>query len=332
MAAYSVVIRTYNRCELVLECVASVLAQTRPAEQVIVVDDGSTDDTVASLRARFPGVLVVEQPNLGRSVAANRGVALAEHDWICLLDDDDLWHREKLAAVDAYLTEHPDALAVNHPVWLFRTTAGKSRHTIFGLDIDFVARDLDECHAAAAAAAPSLDAADYLKIEGRSYQELLCRNAGAYSASVIRKEIFVAAGGMPPALAYGEDWTLFLNVARLTEWRTLERRLAFYRIHDEQSTRSGSNDKAMLVAHLLVWFGGRPLPGQRAQGEVLEALSACQGAYRPMVQRALWGALRRGRFRLARDLRTLGRPLVIDRWSWLCVHLPPRLTARLGID
>jgi glycosyltransferase involved in cell wall biosynthesis len=327
---YSAVIRTYNRCEYAAECVRSVLAQTRPPDEVIVVDDGSTDGTADHLRGEFPRVRVVEQgTNLGRSVAANRGVYLAEHDWICLLDDDDLWHRDKLAAVDGYLEEHPDCLAVNHPVWFFRTEAGGPQMTGFGFEVDFVARNLEECHDAVEAGDPSKNDTGYLEIRGQSYAKLLERNRGGYSASVIRKDVFVSAGGLPPALTSAEDWTLFLNVARLTEWHTLERRLAFSRVHGSQSTGEVGNATAILAAHLSVWFGGRPLPGRHTEREVRDELVRYQDEYGRLAQTMLWTAVRRRRWRLARDVRRLARPLIRGGRNWLFVHVPPRISHRL---
>src|SRR5207249_6277270 len=122
-----------------------------------------------------------------RSVATNRGAFQAQHDWICLLDDDDLWHRDKLAAVDRYLDEHPECAALNHPVWFFRADPDGSETSSFGFEVDFVARTLDECHAAVEAGDPSRNDVTYLDIRGRSYRKLLERNRGAYSASVIRR-------------------------------------------------------------------------------------------------------------------------------------------------
>jgi glycosyltransferase involved in cell wall biosynthesis len=327
---YTVVICTYNRRDQASECVQSVLQQTRPPEQVIVVDDGSLDGTAEYLRDRFPTVDVVEQPNLGRSLAANHAIALAAHEWICLLDDDDLWHRDKLAETDGYLAEHPDCLAVNHPVWFFLdSSANPTPTTAFGFDIDFVARDLQECHAAVAEGDPSRNDASYLSIYGESYERLLNRNAGAYSASVIRRDVLIGAGGLPPSLTSADDWTLFLNVARLAEWHTLPRRLAFYRVHGAQSTGDATNARAILAAHLVVWFGGRPFPDRRTSDDVRRELAKHQVVYRELVQLLLWSSLKHGRFQLALEVRRLGRPLVSGWRNWMYVHLPPRVTTRL---
>jgi glycosyltransferase involved in cell wall biosynthesis len=87
---FSVVISTYNRSRLVLRAVASVLAQEGVDLEVVVVDDGSSDDTLAVLgQLDDPRLRVVERPNGGFSAARNSGIAAATRDWVTFLDDDD---------------------------------------------------------------------------------------------------------------------------------------------------------------------------------------------------------------------------------------------------
>ena len=108
-ATVSVVIPTRDRAERVGEAVASVLAQTRPADEVWVVDDGSTDGTPALLRERFGGAIeVVETPPRGVSAARNEGLRRAGGDWIAFLDSDDLWQPTKLERQLAALADEAD--------------------------------------------------------------------------------------------------------------------------------------------------------------------------------------------------------------------------------
>jgi glycosyltransferase involved in cell wall biosynthesis len=88
----SVIIPTYNRAEYVVQSVESVLAQTFPDHEVIVVDDGSTDDTRAALErfARSPKFRYLHQANAGRSTARNTGIAEAKGEFLLFLDSDDL--------------------------------------------------------------------------------------------------------------------------------------------------------------------------------------------------------------------------------------------------
>src|SRR5689334_2160139 len=92
----SVVIPTYNRAELVGEAIDSVLGQSRPPLEVIVVDDGSTDDTADVVGRYGARVVYLRQPNCGPATARNVGVARARGDLIALLDSDDRWLPRKL--------------------------------------------------------------------------------------------------------------------------------------------------------------------------------------------------------------------------------------------
>ncbi len=93
----SVVIPTYNRAANVQNGIKSVLAQTFSDLEIIVVDDGSSDDTGKTLREVFGGqIRYYYQPNRGASVARNKGVEVARGEWIAFLDSDDLWEEDKL--------------------------------------------------------------------------------------------------------------------------------------------------------------------------------------------------------------------------------------------
>ncbi|HVP12275.1 MAG TPA: glycosyltransferase family 2 protein [Phycisphaerae bacterium] len=108
-AVISVVIPSYNSAGLVPDAIRSVLGQTRPADEIIVVDDGSRDETGQVCAEFGPAVRYIRQENAGASAARNTGIAASRGDWLAFLDADDLWDAEKLELQLAALVRHPDA-------------------------------------------------------------------------------------------------------------------------------------------------------------------------------------------------------------------------------
>jgi len=108
--AVSVVIPTYNRARLVVRAVASALAAVAKGDEVIVVDDGSTDGTEAALAPYRDRIHYLRTANQGAGTARNRGVREAHHPLIAFLDSDDEWMPDKLALQRTLMTRRPDVL------------------------------------------------------------------------------------------------------------------------------------------------------------------------------------------------------------------------------
>jgi glycosyltransferase involved in cell wall biosynthesis len=120
-ATVSVVIPTWNRGALLPLALDSVLAQTRPPDEILVVDDGSTDDTASRVRSGYPDVRLIEQGNLGVSAARNAGIRAASGSWIAFLDSDDRWLPEKLELQLDALKANPDHLLCHSDeIWIRR--------------------------------------------------------------------------------------------------------------------------------------------------------------------------------------------------------------------
>lgn len=115
----AVVIPTHNRSAVVGRAVHSVLNQTRPPSEVIVVDDGSTDGTTAMLKSRFQDrIRVVSQKQQGVAAARNTGIAASSAGLIALLDSDDVWLPEKLAHQVAFLREGGWRICQTEEIWI----------------------------------------------------------------------------------------------------------------------------------------------------------------------------------------------------------------------
>jgi len=106
----SVVIPAYNMGPSIARAVDSVLAQSRPADEIIVVDDGSIDDTAAVLKSYGSQIRPIHQENAGACAARNRGIQAASSDWIAFLDGDDEWIPQKLEMQIEHLRRNPDLL------------------------------------------------------------------------------------------------------------------------------------------------------------------------------------------------------------------------------
>lgn len=109
MIAISVIIPTYNRANLVPLAINSVLAQTHPAAEIIVVDDGSAQDMREVLAEYGSKIQVIRQTNTGLSGARNTGIRAARHDWIAFLDDDDEHAPDRLARAAESISRYPKA-------------------------------------------------------------------------------------------------------------------------------------------------------------------------------------------------------------------------------
>jgi len=103
----SVVIPTYNRSEFIAGAIDSVLAQTYTVDEIIVVDDGSIDDTKEVL-SQYDNIHVLYQTNRGVSCARNTGIKHAKNDWIAFLDSDDTWNDNKIEEQVNFHTSNPN--------------------------------------------------------------------------------------------------------------------------------------------------------------------------------------------------------------------------------
>jgi len=207
----SVVIPAYNAARYVAEAVDSVLAQSLPPREVIVVDDGSTDDTEAVVRRFQDRVRYVRQPNGGSAAARNRGIREARGELIALLDADDVWFPEKLKKQWECLRDHPEAGLV-HTNFYYCDENGDER--VLGV----LGRER----------------------VGRCYEIMFQDNGINNSTTLIRRECFDRVGLFDESFKTCQDYDLYLRMSRYYEFAFLDEPLAVYRRHDSNITNDNS--------------------------------------------------------------------------------------------
>lgn len=204
----SVIIPSFNRRNLLPRALDSVLQQTRPADEIIVVDDGSTDGTAAMLASRYPQVTLLQQNNGGVSKARNRGIHHASGDWIALLDSDDTWLPQKLQQQVTVIQQQPDSvLCHSDEIWIRRGKRVNPMHK-------------------------------HRKQGGNIFQHCLPLCVISPSASLIRRQILIELGLFDEALPACEDYDLWLRLCALYPVLYLDEPLITkYGGHDDQLSR-----------------------------------------------------------------------------------------------
>lgn len=178
----SVVIPTYNRARLLRRALDSVYNQSLPPQEVIVVDDGSDDDTADFIRRRYPEVRYQYQSKRGVSSARNRGIEMSCGEWIALLDSDDAWQPNKLHRQWKALQANPDYLACHtDEIWV--------RH---GRRVNPMKK--------------------HAKKGGRVFQDNLPLCAISPSSVIIHRKIFERVGRFDESLPVCEDYDLWLRI------------------------------------------------------------------------------------------------------------------------
>jgi glycosyltransferase involved in cell wall biosynthesis len=204
----SVVIPCYRQAHFLPEAIESALLQTYPHVEIIVVDDGSPDDTSA-VAARYPKVRCVRQPNRGLSAARNSGLRASAGEYLVFLDADDRLTVDALRSGVREMALHPECAFA----------AGEH-----GL--------IDE----KGTLLPSMPRP---QITSDHYREFLKTNFIWCPANVIyRRSVFAAVGAFDTSLTSGEDYDLYLRIARRFPVRTHQQIVAQYRAHRGSMSRN----------------------------------------------------------------------------------------------
>jgi glycosyltransferase involved in cell wall biosynthesis len=192
-ASYSVVINAYNEEEWIADAIHSVLLQTVPHLELIVVDDGSRDGTVEQVRrfADDPRVRLIEQPNAGPSAARNTGIAAATAEWVSFLDSDDLWMPSYLERVGGALAGRPEADIAYVEAW--RLDVGGRFFRAPALARQNPPED------------PPTDATEFLRL-------LIDRGNFVFVSTTVRRSVLEEVGGWRADLRSCEDFDLWIRI------------------------------------------------------------------------------------------------------------------------
>lgn len=208
MPFFSVIIPAYNRYQLLKRAIDSVLNQTFRDFELVVVDDGSTDETPGVATEYEGRITYIRQDNGGVSKARNRGIHLARSPYIAFLDSDDVWFPEKLNEQCSYLNSNPDVLIhQTDELWIRN---GKRINPM----------------------------KKHMKREGTIFLESLDRCMISPSSVVMKRDLFDRFGLFDEDLPVCEDYDLWLRIAAEERVGLIEKKLiAKYGGHSDQLSR-----------------------------------------------------------------------------------------------
>ncbi|MDE0029440.1 MAG: glycosyltransferase family A protein [Deltaproteobacteria bacterium] len=205
----SVIIPTHDRWPMLGEAVESVLVQTADNFELIVVDDGSTDDTACRLRDYGVRLTVLTQSRRGVAAARNHGASRASGGYLAFLDSDDLWHPHKLERQLSFMERHPEVeICQTDEIWIRNGVRVNPRNKHRKPSGDIFRASLDLCLVSP-------------------------------SAVMMRRDLFERVGGFDESLPVCEDYDLWLRIARDTEIPLIPEALVTKRGgHADQLSRS----------------------------------------------------------------------------------------------
>jgi len=218
----SVAITTYNQARFIGATIESVLAQTCPPDEIVVVDDGSQDGTAEVVGQFGDRVRLVRQRNGGVTRARNRAVRECRGDFVALLDGDDLWLPTKLERCLAALRLTPEAEVIAH-------------------DIETVSEDARQVleRGPMTARVAGLTAGDPPLFRD-CWQDLVADNPiWTTSQVMMRRDTFLAAGMSNPRFGNGSDYDLYLRLAGRLKFLLVPEVLTQWRQHDRSASGAG---------------------------------------------------------------------------------------------
>jgi len=260
----SVVIPAYNSAAYIADAITSIQKQSYPVFEIIVIDDGSSDDTLAVVK-NLPGTIIYhKQDNRGPAAARNQGIRLASGLWVAFLDADDQWTPDKIKQQVAVLARYPEL----HLIAGDMAEIGQD-------DTVLTASVLDKHHLLAG----------FVKEQGRpitnALGKLLAKNFIPTGTVLVRKETLIAVGMFNEAIHFGEDLELWARIAAYYPMTCLPEILMLRRLHNNNATyetASMLSDKVKVMKSLRQYIA-MPLKQQGMNPDRLVAEALADVAY-----------------------------------------------------
>lgn len=215
---FSVVIPLYNKAPYVAKAIQSVLSQTYADYELIIIDDGSKDDSAEIASKAIEGhanCQLLRQDNSGVSLARNNGVAASHGDYLCFLDADDWWDPTFLEETSKLIEKFPEAGIYGTGYTIVNDSKRKTRTAPIGVEPEFEQGYINYCQV---------------------YAKTLAMPLTSISVAIPRN-IFEEMNGFPKGIKLGEDFLLWIHIALKYEVAFLNRPLAYYNQDVESASR-----------------------------------------------------------------------------------------------
>jgi len=207
----SVIIPTYNSAPFIRDCVASIRRNTYASVEIVIVDDGSPDNTLEIIKSLDTRITLVEQANAGRGSARNNGVNHASGEFIAFLDHDDLLEATSIEERVQYLAGHPEK------GWVFTDAMEYNDQRELGL---------------------YLDQFPWLDLRQDQFIQLLRGIYPLTSTIMVRSSLLKKIGGFNTSINYGDDIELFMRLLLVSEVGMIRKPLSRRLIHPGQGVSS----------------------------------------------------------------------------------------------